>query len=369
MKQPIWIWEYQEWPNFCWNDSSLIKLLARVHEKHGQLIGQMSGLGFDSRAASSLESMTEEVLRNAEIEGLMLNAERVRSSVAKHLGLDTGGLPEPDHYSEGVVQVLMDAVQKPNEPLTEERLFNWHAALFPTGRSGMVPITVGGYRTGEEPMQVVSGAVGKEKTHYEAPKSSDVGFEMERFLTWLNNDNSTDSFLKAGVAHVWFINIHPFDDGNGRMTRTITDMLLARTDKQAQRFYSMSAAILRHKKEYYEILEYTGKHGLDITLWLTWFLQTLEDAIDTAKTCTERIVQKSIFWQSHQTTVLNERQIKIINMLWDGFEGKLNTSKWAKINKTSTATSLRDIQDLVAKGILVKTEDIGRNTSYELAGN
>ena len=366
MKQPIWIWQYQEWPHFCWNSSSLIGLLARVHEKQGRLIGQMSGLGFDSRVASSLETMTEDVLRNAEIEGMMLNVENVRSSVARHLGLETAGLPEPDHYSEGVVQVLMDAVQNAGDPLVEERLFNWHAALFPTGRSGITPITVGGYRTGQEPMQVVSGVMGKEKIHYEAPPSDIVGEEMGHFLAWLNTESSIDSFLKAGVAHLWFINIHPFDDGNGRITRTITDMLLARADRMSQRFYSMSAAILRHKTEYYEILEYAGKHGLDITEWLTWFLRTLEDAIDTALTRTERIVQKSLFWQKHKNTVLNDRQIKIVNMLWDGFEGKLNTSKWAKINKTSAATALRDIQDLEGKGILQKNDEKGRSTNYEL---
>ncbi len=337
-----------------------------MHEKHGRLMGQMSGLGFDTQTVSSLDAMTEDVLRNSEIEGLTLHADRVRSSVARHLGLETGGMPEPDHYSEGVVQVFMDAVQRSDESLSEERLFNWHSALFPTGRSGMTPITVGGYRTGEQPMQVVSGAVGKETIHYEAPPSTNVSMEMERFIRWCNTDSSLDSFLKAGVAHLWFVNIHPFDDGNGRITRTITDMLLARADAQPLRFYSMSAAILRHKKEYYEVLEYTGKHGLDITVWLSWFLQTLEDAINTASMRTERTVRKSLFWQKYQTTVLNDRQIRVINRLWDGFEGKLNTGKWAKINKTSVATALRDIQDLVEKGILVRTEASGRNTNYEL---
>jgi len=272
----------------------------------------------------------------------------------------------PDHYTDGVVQVLIDAVRNHNNPLTEERIFGWHAALFPTGRSGIIPITVGGFRTAAEPMQVVSGAMGKEQVHYEAPPSEMVENEMKKFLEWLNVANSLDPLLKAGVAHLWFVNIHPFDDGNGRLARTITDMLLARADGYHQRFYSMSAAIQKNKKGYYDTLEYTGKHGLDITPWLIWFLQTLQEAIESALAKTDRIVQKTLFWQEHRDIVLNERQIKIINRLWDGFEGKLSTGKWAKMNHISQATALRDIQDLVEKGILHKTDEAGRNTNYEL---
>lgn len=366
MEHPVWIWQYLQWPHFCWNNDSLINLLAQVHELQGRLLGKMSAMGFETQAASSLETMTEEVLRNAEIEGMILNAANVRSSVARHLGLETAELPEPDHYTEGVVQVLMDAVSNHDNMLTEERLFNWHAALFPTGRSGMIPITVGGYRTGTEPMQVVSGAIGKEQVHYEAPPSEQVQAEMNKFLEWLNAAGTLDPMLKAGVAHLWLVNIHPFDDGNGRLARTITDMLLARADGLAQRFYSMSAAILKNKNAYYDTLEYTGKHGLDITPWLTWFLQTLKDAIDTADEKTNRIVRKSLFWQRHQNVVFNERQIKVINRLWDGFEGKLSTGKWAKMNHTSQATALRDIQDMVGKGILHRTDEAGRSTNYEL---
>ena len=366
MEHPVWIWQYQQWPHFCWSNDSLINLLAEVHEHQGRLLGKMSTMGFETQAASSLESMTEDVLRSAEIEGMILNVANVRSSVARHLGLETAGLPQPDHYTEGVVQVLMDAVSNHDDMLTEDRLFNWHAALFPTGRSGMIPITVGGYRTGAEPMQVVSGAMGKEQVHYEAPASENVQAEMDKFLEWLNVDNGLDSLLKAGVAHQWFVNIHPFDDGNGRLARTITDMLLARADGTKQRFYSMSAAILRNKNNYYDTLEYTGKHGLNITTWLIWFLQTLKDAINTANEKTDRIVQKSLFWQRQKEVVLNERQIKVINRLWDGFEGKLSTGKWAKMNHTSQATALRDIQDLVEKGILRKTDEAGRSTNYEL---
>ena len=366
MKTPYWIWQYDEWPHFCWNNDSVIGPLARIREKQGRLLGLMDGLGFDVQSASSLDVMTEDVLRNSEIEGLLLNAEHVRSSVARHLGLDTAGLPIPDHYTEGVVQVMMDAVQQANAPLTEQRLFNWHAALFPMGRSGIVPITVAAWRTGTEPMLVVSGAMGKERIHHEAPPSDDVPRQMQQFIQWFNNDTASDPVLKAAIAHLWFVNIHPFDDGNGRLTRTLTDMLLARADGLPWRFYSMSAAILRDKKNYYDLLEYMGKHGLDITQWLLWFLQTMENAIDTAAEKTQRVVRKSLFWQKHCTDALNERQIKVINRLWDGFEGKLNTSKWAKMTKTSTSTALRDIQELVDKGILRSTEERGRSTNYEL---
>ena len=366
MKTPYWIWQYDEWPRFCWNNDSIIAPLARVREKQGRLLGLMEGLGFDVQTASSLEVMTEDVLRSSEIEGLLLNAENVRSSVARHLGLDIDGLSHSDHYTEGVVQVMMDAVQQADTPLTKERLFNWHAALFPTGRSGVTPITVAAWRTGEEPMLVVSGAMGKEKIHYEAPPSDDVPRQMQQFIQWFNSEPTTDPVLKAAIAHLWFVNIHPFDDGNGRLTRTLTDMLLARADGYPQRFYSMSAAILRDRNNYYDLLEYMGKHGLDITRWLLWFLQTMENAIDTAVEKTQRAIRKSLFWQKNRTVALNERQIKVINRLWDGFEGKLNTSKWAKMTKTSAATALRDIQNLVDKGILYRTEEGGRSTHYRL---
>ena len=366
MIHPVWIWQYEQWPHFCWSDSNIISLLARVRQQQGQLLGLMSSLGFDTQSQNALEVMTEDVLRNAEIEGMLLNPDHVRSSVARHLGLDYAGMPEADHYTEGVVQVLMDAVQHANEPLTEERLFNWHAALFPTGRSGITSITVAAWRQGAEPMQVVSGAIGKEQVHYEAPPSERLPQEMAQFLQWLNTEASIDPVLKAAIAHLWFVNIHPFDDGNGRLTRTITDMLLARADNSSQRFYSMSAAILRNKKGYYEILEYIGKHGLDITPWLIWFLETMEDAITTAQARVQRVVQKTLFWQKYVSTPLNERQVKIINRLWDGLEGKLNTSKWAKMTHTSSATALRDIQDLVQKGILHDSGEGGRNTNYVL---
>lgn len=365
--RPIYIWQYPEWPSFTWNDSRLIALLSEVRNLEGKIQGMMGGLGFDVQSMTALNVMTEDVLRSNEIEGVILNSDKVRSSIAKHLGIDTAGLPQPDHYTEGVVQIMMDAVTNCNKPLTPERLFNWHAALFPTGRSGMYPITVGAYRTGSEPMQIVSGAMGKEKVHYEAPPSDVVPDMMTDFLRWINSDNTvTDPVLKAAVAHLWFVAIHPFDDGNGRLTRTITDMQLAKADGFPLRFYSMSAEILREKKTYYEILEHTTSNSTDITEWLEWFLNTMKSSILRAEETVKRVVCKSSFWQRHREIPMNERQVRVVNMLWDGFTGKLTSSKWAKITKTSQATALRDITDLIEKGILTAAADGGRSSNYLL---
>ena len=365
--RPIYIWQYPEWPSFTWNDSRLIALLSEVRNLEGKIQGMMGGLGFDVQSMTALNVMTEDVLRSNEIEGVILNSDKVRSSIARHLGIDTAGLPQPDHYTEGVVQIMMDAVTNCNKPLTPERLFNWHAALFPTGRSGMYPITVGAYRTGGEPMQIVSGAMGKEKVHYEAPPSDVVPDMMTDFLTWINSDNTvTDPVLKAAVAHLWFVAIHPFDDGNGRLTRTITDMQLAKADGFHLRFYSMSAEILREKKTYYEILEHTTNNSTDITEWLEWFLNTMKSSILRAEETVKRVVSKSSFWQRHREIPMNERQVKVVNMIWDGFTGKLTSSKWAKITKTSQATALRDITDLIEKGILTAAADGGRSSNYLL---
>ncbi len=365
--RPIYIWQYPEWPSFTWNDSRLIALLSEVRNLEGKIQGMMDGLGFNVQSMTALNVMTEDVLRSNEIEGVILNSDKVRSSIARHLGIDTAGLPQPDHYTEGVVQIMMDAVTNCNKPLTPERLFNWHAALFPTGRSGMYPITVGAYRTGGEPMQIVSGAMGKEKVHYEAPPSEVVPDMMTDFLTWINSDNTvTDPVLKAAVAHLWFVAIHPFDDGNGRLTRTITDMQLAKADGFPLRFYSMSAEILREKKAYYEILEHTTSNSTDITEWLEWFLNTMKSSILRAKETVKRVVCKSSFWQRHREIPMNERQVRVVNMLWDGFTGKLTSSKWAKITKTSQATALRDITDLIEKGILIAAADGGRSSNYLL---
>jgi len=368
--RPIYIWQYPEWPSFTWNDSRLIALLSEVRNLEGKIQGMMGGLGFDVQSMTALNVMTEDVLRSNEIEGVILNSDKVRSSIAKHLGIDTAGLPQPDHYTEGVVQIMMDAVTNCNKPLTPERLFNWHAALFPTGRSGMYPITVGAYRTGSEPMQIVSGAMGKEKVHYEAPPSDVVPDMMTDFLRWINSDNTvTDPVLKAAVAHLWFVAIHPFDDGNGRLTRTITDMQLAKADGFPLRFYSMSAEILREKKTYYEILEHTTGNSTDITEWLEWFLNTMKSSILRAEETVKRVVSKSSFWQRHREIPMNERQVKVVNMIWDGFTGKLTSSKWAKITKTSQATALRDITDLIEKGILIAAADGGRSSNYLLKDN
>lgn len=368
--RPIYIWQYPEWPSFTWNDSRLIALLSEVRNLEGKIQGMMGGVGFDVQSMTALNVMTEDVLRSNEIEGVILNSDKVRSSIAKHLGIDTAGLPQPDRYTEGVVQIMMDAVTNCNKPLTPERLFNWHAALFPTGRSGMYPITVGAYRTGGEPMQIVSGAMGKEKVHYEAPPSDVVPDMMTDFLRWINSDNTvTDPVLKAAVAHLWFVAIHPFDDGNGRLTRTITDMQLAKADGFHLRFYSMSAEILREKKTYYEILEHTTSNSTDITEWLEWFLNTMKSSILRAEETVKRVVSKSSFWQRHREIPMNERQVKMINMLWDGFTGKLTSSKWAKITKTSQATALRDITDLIEKGILIAAADGGRSSNYLLKDN
>lgn len=365
--KPCYIWQYPDWPAFRWDSGRILNLLSEVRMVEGRIAGIMESLGFEIQSWTSLDVMTEDVIRSNEIEGVLLNAERVRSSVAKHLGLPTEGLPEPDHYTEGVVQVMIDAVRNCNAELTADRLFNWHAALFPTGRSGMNPITVAGWRRGEEPMQVVSGAYGHEKVHYEAPASADVPREMEVFLDWMNHENTIDPVLKAAVAHLWFVAIHPFDDGNGRLTRTITDMLLTRADGMPHRYYSMSAEIILNKKAYYDALEKTTTKDLDITLWIEWFLTTLGNAMKRSEGTVQRVVKKSMFWQEHRNLSMNERQVKIVNLLWDGFDGKLTTSKWAKICKTSQPTALRDINDLLEKGILVKSDSAGRNTSYVLA--
>ena len=365
--RPHYIWQFPQWPNFKWDTDIILNLLTEVRMLEGRIAGMMGGLGFEIQSKTSLDVMTEDVIRSNEIEGILLNADKVRSSVARHLGLPTEGLPEPDHYTEGVVQVMIDAVRNNSLPLSEERLFNWHAALFPTGRSGMIPITVALWRVGEEPMQVVSGAYGKEKVHYEAPPSSAVPEEMKRFIDWFNTEERTDPVLKAAIAHLWFVAIHPFDDGNGRLTRTLTDMLLARADGMPYRFYSMSAEILLNRNEYYTALENTTTKDVDITLWLKWFLRTLRDAMKRSEKVVKRVVAKALFWQEHREVAMNERQVKVVNKLWDGFEGKLTTAKWAKICNTSQPTALRDINDLVEKGILVRSYEGSKNTNYVLA--
>lgn len=363
----MYIYQQKNWPNFNWDVSQLASLLASVRHQQGKLTGRMISLGFDLQAEAVLQTITQDVLKTSEIEGEHLDVDQVRSSVARKLGMDIGGLIPSDRNVEGVVDMLLDATQHYERKLDEERLFGWHAALFPTGRSGMHKITVGSWRTPEAgPMQVVSGAMGRERVHFEAPHSEIVPEEMETFLDWFNNTVDIDPVLKAAIAHLWFVTIHPFDDGNGRIARAVTDLQLARSDESKQRFYSMSAQIQKERKQYYEILEQTQKGNLDITKWLLWFLSCLERALVQAEETLNSVLKKANFWNYLNTKSLNERQKLMMNKLLDGFDGKLNTSKWAKITKVSTDTALRDIQNLEEQGVLVKQLGGGRSTSYEL---
>ena len=330
----------------------------------GKIIGQMNALGFSAKEEAKLTAMTLDIVKSSEIEGELLNFEQVRSSIARRLGINTAGLVPSSRHIEGVVEMMLDATQRFALPLTEKRLFGWHAALFPTGYSGPYLIEVGRYRTGK--MQVVSGAMGHEKVHYEAVEPELVKTEMDKFLDWFNNENRLDPVLKAAIAHFWFIIIHPFDDGNGRIGRAITDMLLARAEGSGERFYSMSSQILAERKRYYEVLKKVQHRSGDITEWLDWFLHCLKNAMLATENITQKILRKTEFWKIHEHTPVNERQRLMLNKLFDDFEGKLQTSKWAKITKTSTDTALRDIKDLVEKGILQQTDEKGRNANYEL---
>jgi len=361
------IHQLDHWPNLTWRLGEFVNLLSEVRNLQGRVLGRMESLGFDFRNEATLETLTLDVLKSTEIEGEFLNPDQVRSSIARRLGLEIAGSVESDRNVDGIVEMMLDATRNCFEPLTAERLFNWHAALFPTGRSGMNKITVADWRTGSsDPMQVVSGAMGKEKVHFQAPDSSLLEAEMSRFIVWFNANNEIDLVLKAAVAHLWFVTIHPFDDGNGRIARALTDMLLAQSDKSSQRFYSMSAQIRIERKQYYEILEKTQKGNLDITSWIKWFLSCLINAIKLTDTILNRVLFKADFWTRHARTIMNERQKKLLNRILDGFEGKLTSSKWAKIAKCSKDTAIRDINDLINKGILKKEKAGGRSTGYEL---
>ena len=357
--------ERPEWPKLSWDAKALAGLLAEVRHHQGRLIGRMEALGFPLRNEAILQTLTQDVLKSSEIEGEMLNPDQVRSSIARRLGMDIGALVPSDRDVEGVVEMMLDATQKFKKPLTDERLFAWHASLFPTGYSGITKITVGAWRTG--PMQVVSGPYGKERIHYEAPAAKRLGKEMKAFLKWYNDESDIEPVLKAGIAHWWFVTIHPFDDGNGRIARAIADMLLARSENSPQRFYSMSAQIRKERKTYYDILEASQKQDTgDLTPWLKWFLECLGRAIEGAEGTLATVLKKAKFWERHASTELNERQRDMINRLFDNFFGKLNTSKWAKIERCSPDTALRDITELLKLGILKKDEGGGRSTSYSL---
>jgi len=364
----VYIHQNKTWPNFHWNDKLLTEQLASVRHHQGRLIGRMEALGFDLREEAVLNTLTEDVLKSSEIEGEILDKEQVRSSVARRLGMDIGGLTSSERHVDGVVEMMLDATQNYDDALTNERLFAWHSALFPTGRSGMRKITVGAWRTDDDGlMQVVSGAVGRERVHYEAPPVKRLTKEMKAFLKWYNTTPNMDLVLKSAVAHLWFITLHPFDDGNGRIARAISDQCLARSEQSASRFYSMSSQIREDRAFYYNILEGTQKGGLDITNWLKWYLECLDRAFDGAETILGKVFQKARFWESCRSHAFNERQTQILNRLLDGFVGKLTSSKWAKLTKCSQDTALRDINDLVAQDVLMKEQGGGRSTSYALA--
>ena len=366
-RMKAYIYQQDDWPNFKWNSDEFVGLLSEARNLQGRLFGKMESLGFDLRNEAFLDTLTLDVLKSSEIEGEFLNSDQVRSSVARKLGMEIAGSVESDRDVDGVVEMMLDATQNCFKPLTKERLFDWHAALFPTGRSGMSKIIVADWRKDTtEPMQVVSGAMGKEKVHFQAPDSSRVDNEMSMFLDWFNNNIKNDLVLKAAIAHLWFVTIHPFDDGNGRIARALTDMLLAQSDKSTQRFYSMSAQIRLERKQYYEILEKTQKGNLDITEWIKWFLNCLINSLKSTDIVLSRVLFKAEFWRKHSNTIINERQKKLLNKILDGFEGKLTSSKWAKIAKCSKDTAIRDINDLISKDILKKEEGGGRSTSYVL---
>lgn len=362
---PKYIYQHKNWTGFSWDDKAINTVFGEVRLMQGKIIGQMNALGFSAKEEATLQALTLDVVKSSEIEGELLNYDQVRSSIARRLGINTAGLAPSSRHIDGLVEMMLDATQRYKLPLSEKRLFGWHAALFPTGYNGPYEIEVGRYRTRE--MQVISGAMGKEKVHYEAVKPELVKAEMDKFLNWFNNDHKLDPVLKAAIAHFWFIIIHPFDDGNGRIARAITDVLLARAEGSGERFYSMSSQIMVERKRYYEVLQKVQYSTGDITGWLDWFLHCLKNAMHATERTTRKILRKAEFWKLHEHTSINERQRLMINKLFDNFEGKLQTSKWAKITKTSTDTALRDIKDLIGKGILQQTGEGGRSANYQLA--
>lgn len=363
-----YVWQADLWPKWRYDLASLAGPLAEVSRAQGVLMGRLADIGLALREQASLAALTEDVVKTSEIEGERLNVASVRSSIARRLGVDIGALAPVDRHVEGVVEMVLDATANWDAPVSRERLFGWHAALFPTGHSGIHPIKVGGWRDDAGgPMQVVSGPVGRQRVHFEAPPADRLEAETSRFLDWVNGATGEPPLIKAGLAHLWFVTLHPFDDGNGRIGRAIGDLLLARADGSRQRFYSLSAQIQRERKAYYDILERTQKGMLDVTAWLAWFLDTLHRAVDHAQHTLDAVLAKARFWQRLAGTPMNERQVRLLNRLLDGFEGRLTTSKWAAIAKCSPDTALRDINELVARGVLRKAEAGGRSTHYELS--
>lgn len=358
----------EEWPRFRWDHTAFDAMLAAVHLRRGALVTAMATLGFEVRQETVLQMLVQDVTKSSEIEGELLDALQVRSSIARKLGMEYGGLPVPTRAVDGVVEMMLDATQHYDRTLDAERIFGWHAALFPTGRSGFHKIVVGAWRDDAEgPMQVVSGPEGKQEVHFEAPAAERVPLEMDRFLDWFETQ-SMDPVLKAAIAHLWFVTIHPMDDGNGRIGRAIMDMALARADGTSQRFYSMSTQIHKDRPSYYNVLERTQKGSLDVTAWIVWFLERLDAALQSAEGVLQIVRRKQMFWDAHRDDTFNERQVKVINMLFEGFQGKLQTSKYAKLTKSSNDTALRDLTDLVQRGVLVREDAGGRSTSYTLKG-
>ena len=365
-----YIWQATDWPSWRYDLAALAQSLADVSRAQGLLMGRLADVGMALRDQASLSALTEDVIKTSEIEGEQLNVESVRSSIARRIGVDIGALAPVDRHVEGVVEMVLDATANCNAGVTRDRLFGWHAALFPTGYSGLVRINVGDWRddtTG--PMQVVSGPLGRQRMHFEAPPADRLQSETDRFINWANSASNEPPLIKAGLAHLWFVTLHPFDDGNGRIARAVGDLFLARADGSPQRFYSLSAQIQRERKAYYDILERAQKQSLDVTEWLAWFLETLHRAVEQAQHTLDAVLAKTRFWQrwaAPGSAPLNERQVKLVNRLLDGFEGKLTSSKWASIAKCSPDTALRDITDLLARGVLRKSDAGGRSTSYEL---
>ena len=361
----MYIHQTEDWPHFSWDKDVISTKLANVNKAAGFLAGRLSTIGFDAQMSAAVETLTNDILASSEIEGVVLNSDQVRSSVARRMGVHIVGDVEPSHYIEGVVEMMMDATRKYDQPLTDDRLFGWHNCLFPTGRSGMEVINVGKYRI--DPMEVVSGTLDREKVHYRAPAADAVASEMAQFLDWFNADSTPKDYVKSAVAHFWFVSIHPFDDGNGRISRAIADMALSQADDSTLRFFSISRQINKDKRKYNDILERCQKGGCDITLWIDWYLDCMSRAIDSAVEMLSSILDKSIFWQTHSQVVVSDRQKSALNIYLDGYSGKLNVKNWAKQVKVSDDTAARDVKDLVEKGILVPQPGRVRDVSYGIS--
>jgi len=364
----MYIWERPDWPHFRWDASALARPLAEAHLRQGRFLGRMERLGFDLRTEAELLAVTEEAVKTAEIEGERIDRASVRSSVARRLGVPDGGLGSEDRRAEGLVEMALDAARRSAEPLACDRLFAWHAALFPTGQSGLHSITVGGWRTDERgPMQVVSGPVGRHRVHYQAPPAARVEAEMAAFLEWFNGPPPLDGIVTAALAHLWFVTIHPFDDGNGRIARTLADMALARSERSSIRFYSLSSQIRRERPRYYASLEEAQRGDLDVTPRLRWFIDCFARAIDAAEETCAGVLRRAEFWQHHAAVPFTERQRTVLARVLGEFEGKLTARKWAALAKCSPATAQRDLKDLVDRGVLRRNEGGSKNTSYTVA--